>query len=39
MEYTLERQATDLRDKVYGLLGVTKYSKKEKKIPDLIRPD
>jgi hypothetical protein len=39
MEYTLERQAADLRDKVYGLLGVTKYSRKEKKIPGLIRPD
>jgi hypothetical protein len=39
MDFTLEREATDLRDKVYGLLGVTKYSRKDKKIPDLIRPD
>jgi hypothetical protein len=39
MSYTSRRRATDLRDKVYGLLGVTKYWRKEKKINDLIRPD
>jgi hypothetical protein len=39
ISYTFRRQATDLRDKLYGILGLTKYSRKEKKIPALIEPD
>lgn len=39
MDYTFHRETSDLRDKLYGLFGVTKYSRKGNKIPDLIRPD
>jgi len=39
MDFTFRRQSSELRDKVYGILGLTKYSIKEKKIPELLHPD
>jgi len=39
MSYTFQRQASDLRDKVYGILGLTKYWWWETKIPVVLLPD
>ena len=39
LEYTFDRYATDLRDKLYGILGLLPYTKKGETIPSLLLPD
>jgi hypothetical protein len=39
LEYTNVREATDPRDKPYGVLGLTRFGRKGEEIPSLILPD